>query len=426
MRLARLTVVFGGILLLAGCSSALTSSPIASGAATSSASGASGSPAASAGTSQLGPWLARVVVDELRIREDPSTDSTVNAILQAGMDVRITGDPEEAGDMTWYPVVRERVSGWVAAGSDGEPWLLRLANGLVAYADADDGISGIDPVTLEIEKLASGGGAAGPAVNPAWAPDGTALLFQRDNQVWRRDEEGNENSIAEGEGASWSPDGTKVLHQRRFGVDGLDLEIFVARSDGSEAQNLTNRPLPDYAALWSPDGRSILFGGGRELWVMNRDGSQLRQVTASGTDGLSTNPVWEPDSTHLAFATRRPTDWEVRRTNIDTLEETPLSSDMYTNWTWSPDGTLYALFGGSAVEIYAPGGELQASFSLPEGHFPISTGVWSPDGRLIAVSTVVDSNVSSVVMVPLDGSQAVVIEGQPNEVISWQPLLEPL
>ena len=40
------------------------------------------------------------------------------------------------------------------------------------------------------------------------------------------------------------------------------------------------RPLrPGLGARWSPSGREIVFSNGRDVYVMNADGSHIRQLT---------------------------------------------------------------------------------------------------------------------------------------------------
>ena len=64
---------------------------------------------------------------------------------------------------------------------------------------------------------------------------------------------------------------------------GQQRHIFVMRTDGTEQRDLTPDNFRDYWPRWSPSGKRIAFSSRRtgdyELWVMNRDGSELRQLT---------------------------------------------------------------------------------------------------------------------------------------------------
>jgi TolB protein len=86
------------------------------------------------------------------------------------------------------------------------------------------------------------------------------------------------------------------------------LEIFTARPNGDDVQQLTSNPnvfseFPD----WSPDGQKIAFQADRQnanepvqLHVMNADGSDVTELTRG--PGFHGFPAWSPDAASLAIA----------------------------------------------------------------------------------------------------------------------------
>ena len=120
--------------------------------------------------------------------------------------------------------------------------------------------------------------------------------------------------------ATIAPDGVITFTSVRDG----DMEIYSMNADGSGVRRLTNRPGPDGGPFFSQDGKRIAFRGrpleagkelddyrallkeglwrptSLELFVMDRDGSNLRQVTRSG--GASFAPSWHPDGRRLIFS----------------------------------------------------------------------------------------------------------------------------
>jgi TolB protein len=120
--------------------------------------------------------------------------------------------------------------------------------------------------------------------------------------------------------ATIAPDGLIVFTSVRDG----DMEIYSMQSDGSDVRRLTNRPGPDGGPFFSFDGKRIAFRGRSlapgaemddyrallkeglwrptelELFVMDRDGSNLRQVSKLG--GANFAPSWHPDGKRLIFA----------------------------------------------------------------------------------------------------------------------------
>jgi Tol biopolymer transport system component len=120
--------------------------------------------------------------------------------------------------------------------------------------------------------------------------------------------------------ATIAPDGGIVFTSVRDG----DMEIYSMKADGSGVRRLTNRPGPDGGPFFSWDGKKIAFRGRQldagaemddyrallkkalwrptqlELFVMDRDGRNLSQVTK--LTGANFAPSWHPDGKRLIFA----------------------------------------------------------------------------------------------------------------------------
>ena len=120
--------------------------------------------------------------------------------------------------------------------------------------------------------------------------------------------------------ATIARDGRVVFTSVRDG----DMEIYSMNGDGSDVRRLTRRPGPDGGPFFSQDGRQIVFRGRpiapgpelddylallkRELWrptsleiyVMDRDGGNLRQVT--NLSGASFAPYFHPDGRRIVFS----------------------------------------------------------------------------------------------------------------------------
>ena len=118
-----------------------------------------------------------------------------------------------------------------------------------------------------------------------------------------------------------SPDGKTIVFTSL--KDG-DLDIYTMNVDGSNVKRLTNTVGYDGGPWWSPDGKRIVYRSNHpvdsasvrqyrelldqglvkpskvELFVMNADGSDQRQVTALG--GANFGPSWSPDGTQIIFA----------------------------------------------------------------------------------------------------------------------------
>ncbi len=91
----------------------------------------------------------------------------------------------------------------------------------------------------------------------------------------------------------------------------LNLEIYARLNDGAAAdeRNLSRSGAIDWFPAISPDGQRIAFAsdrdGDQEIYVVNRDGTELRRLTDHPADDLY--PVWAADSRQLVFYSERET-----------------------------------------------------------------------------------------------------------------------
>ena len=128
------------------------------------------------------------------------------------------------------------------------------------------------------------------------------------------------NNVYTAEGVL-SPDGSRIVFTSL--KDG-DLEIYTMNADGSNVRRLTFTPGYDGGPWWSPDGTKIVYRAHHpadsaqladhrrllaqnmvrpsrvELYVMNADGSDQRQVTQLG--GANFGPSWTPDGRKIIFS----------------------------------------------------------------------------------------------------------------------------
>jgi Tol biopolymer transport system component len=210
---------------------------------------------------------------------------------------------------------------------------------------------------------------------------------------------------------SWSPDGTRMaFHNFLVGHYGL----YTADSDGRNLMQLTDR-YGDFGASWSPDGRQIVFSRLRDpencgpgdtmsvgilcasdLFVINADGSGLRQLTRDGPSDF--DPAWSPDGSSIAFDRLIPEEGSKVGIFLTDLEGNvhPLAiaeGGSNARPSWSPDGGqvvyesvrfedwgIYVVNADGSGERRLAGGGVAAAAGITYAVNP----VWSPDGTRIA------------------------------------------
>jgi Tol biopolymer transport system component len=160
-----------------------------------------------------------------------------------------------------------------------------------------------------------------------------------------------------------SPDGKRIVFTSL--KDG-DLDIYTMNVDGTDVRRLTTTPGYDGGPWWSPDGTKIVYRawhppdsagladyrgllaqrivrpGRMELWMMNADGSDQRQITSLG--GANFGPSWTPDGRKIIFSSNyknpRSRNFELYLVNLDGtgLEQITNHQEFDGFPMFSPDG----------------------------------------------------------------------------------------
>lgn len=141
-----------------------------------------------------------------------------------------------------------------------------------------------------------------------------------------------------------SPDGKEIA----FDLLG---DIYVLPIGGGEAKALTHDVAWQMQPRYSPDGQQIAFtsdqGGGDNIWIMNRDGSDAKAVTKESFRLLN-QPAWTPDGQYIVarkhFTAQRSLGagemWLYHRSGGDGLQLTKKPNDQKDAGepVFSPDG----------------------------------------------------------------------------------------
>jgi len=222
------------------------------------------------------------------------------------------------------------------------------------------------------------------------------------------------NGIGDDACSFFTPDGKRILYTST--KDNLDLpkgnfsdpkdypqgaELYSSDLNGGDVKRLTNNKNYDAEVSVSPDGKQILFtrqiDGKLDLWLMNSDGSDQKQLTF--TPDLQEGGAFFWDKETIIYRA-----WKIQDQNqrgmpmsiftikTDGTDTKKITDDAGTNWSPfpAPDGEHFVF-----VKVLPPhnyeiflasiktGQQIQLTFNDAFDGFP----VLSPDGKLLAFAS---------------------------------------
>ncbi len=229
---------------------------------------------------------------------------------------------------------------------------------------------------------------------------------------------------------SLAPDGKSVVYSA-YREDNV-YEIYEMILDDGQVTPLTDRLGVLTAPEISPDGRLIVFtrwtpdSDAHAIWVMERDGSDPRQVFGP-PQGEGWDPTWSPDGTQILFASDMDGFVQLYVIGLDGsgLRKVTQMNGLRGRSDWSPDGEYIVTYAGEPWlrELFL----MRADGS--DAHQITPTGgnsqgpSFSPDGRWVAFTAYFDHfgdvNGCEIYIMRTNGADLTRLTD--NAYCDWQP-----
>jgi Tol biopolymer transport system component len=182
--------------------------------------------------------------------------------------------------------------------------------------------------------------------------------------------------------------------------------IFTLPATGGTPKRIT--PLtPSYMHSWSPDGKFLLYTGGRngefDIYRIPSDGRGA-EVRLTKAEGVDDGPEYTPDGKYIYFNSVRSGKMQIWRMTADGKNQERVTNDEYNNWFphISPDGKWIVMISyDDELDETDPsehpyykrvylrlmpieGGTPKVIAYVYGGQGTINVPSWSPDSRTVA------------------------------------------
>ena len=204
-------------------------------------------------------------------------------------------------------------------------------------------------------------------------------------------------------------------------------EVWIMDYDGSNQRQITAEHALTLTPDWSPDGERLVYTsfqrGYSDLYIaLRRGGGRVRIRTGVN---LNTSPAFSPDGKQIAFvgAVEGNTDIYVINDDGSSLRRLTTGSSIESTPAWNPTGRQIAFTSSRAgnPQIYVMDAEgtnvRRISF---DGNWN-DDAVFSPDGSLLAYTSLVSGRYQIRLVNLTTGESRVIAGAGSNEQPSWAP-----
>ena len=174
----------------------------------------------------------------------------------------------------------------------------------------------------------------------------------------------------------WSPDSSRMVFASNREAK---FDLYLKDANGAQEEKIVAQDGPDrFPTDWSPDGKSVIYERGSDLWILNLP--DLRMTQFSKASSTLKNARFSPDGRWVAYGSNESGRWEIYVTSFP---------DAHGKWQISNGG-------GDQPKWRSDGKEL----------FYIT-----PDGKIMAAPVTIGANFDA-------GTASVLFQANPREMVA--------
>ena len=209
-----------------------------------------------------------------------------------------------------------------------------------------------------------------------------------------------------------------------------DSEIYVMNGDGSNVRQITFNTVDDDKPSWSKDGRKLAFesnlDGDYDVYMVDADGSNLINISDNNLDDWG--PSWSPDGSQIAFHSNQAGSIEIFVMNADGSNQRRLTTNTVAtdrSPSWSPDGSQIIYFsdvsGGREIYIIdVSSGDIRR---LSDNSYYDGQPDWSLNGTQVVFASTRSATNPDIFIMRVDGTNVTRITDDPatDDDPVWSP-----
>lgn len=244
---------------------------------------------------------------------------------------------------------------------------------------------------------------------PNWTPDGKHLIYNSGGLLYKMDLDTRTPVVINTDFANknnndhvLSFDGKQIGISHHSETDKGQSVVYTLPVGGGTPKRITEFS-PSYLHSWSPDGKYLIYTGGRNgeydiYKISSKGGKEIRLTTFKG---LEDGAEYTPDGKFIYFNSTRTGTMQIWRMKPDGSKQEQITNDEFNNWFAhpSPDGKWIVLLSYRKDvspddhpfyrHVYlrimpAKGGQPKVIAYVYGGQGTINVPSWSPDSKEIA------------------------------------------